>query len=40
MELLKKAGVDLTQQSTVQAVVNHLDDLVTRLEQEMAKIKS
>lgn len=40
MELLKKAGVDLTQQATVQAVVDHLDDLVTRLEQELAKIKS
>ena len=36
MELLKKAGVDLAQPDTVRAVVDQLDDLVTRLEQELA----
>jgi oligoendopeptidase F len=36
MEQLKKAGVDLSQPDTVQAVINQLDDLVTRLEQELA----
>jgi oligoendopeptidase F len=35
MEQLKKAGVDLTQPDTVQAIVNQLDDLVTRLEGEL-----
>jgi oligoendopeptidase F len=35
MELLKKAGVDLAQPGTVGAIVNQLDDLVTRLEQEL-----
>jgi oligoendopeptidase F len=39
MELLKKAGVDLSQPDTVQAVVNQLDNLVTRLEQELASVK-
>ena len=29
MELLKKAGVDLSQPDTVRAVVDQLDDLVT-----------
>ena len=38
MELLKEAGVDLTNPETVQAVLRQLDDLVTRLEQELAKI--
>jgi oligoendopeptidase F len=37
MEQLKKAGVDLSQPDTVQAVVNQLDDLVTRLEAELAR---
>jgi oligoendopeptidase F len=32
MSLLKRAGVDLSEPSTVQAVVQHLDKLVTRLE--------
>jgi oligoendopeptidase F len=32
MTLLKAAGVDLSEPSTVQAVVDQLDDLVTRLE--------
>jgi oligoendopeptidase F len=36
MELLKKAGVDLSQPDTVAAIVNQLDDLVTRLERELA----
>jgi oligoendopeptidase F len=39
MELLKKAGVDLSQPDTVRAVVNQLDDLVTRLESELASVK-
>jgi oligoendopeptidase F len=33
MTLLKRAGVDLSQPETVRAVVEQLDDLVTRLEQ-------
>src|SRR6476469_7942949 len=36
MEQLRKAGVDLSQPDTVRAVVDQLDDLVTRLEQELA----
>lgn len=36
MELLRKAGVDLSQPDTVLAVVDQLDDLVTRLERELA----
>jgi oligoendopeptidase F len=35
MELLRKAGVDLSQPDTVLAVVDQLDDLVTRLEREL-----
>jgi oligoendopeptidase F len=35
MEQLKKAGVDLSQPDTVQAIVSQLDDLVTRLEEEL-----
>jgi oligoendopeptidase F len=35
MELLRKAGVDLAQPDTVRAVVEQLDDLVTRLEHEL-----
>jgi oligoendopeptidase F len=38
MELLKKAGVDLSQPDTVKAIVNQLDDLVSRLEQELANV--
>jgi len=38
MEQLRKAGVDLSQPDTVRAVVDQLDDLVTRLEQELAKL--
>ena len=39
MELLKKAGVDLTQRATVQAVIDQMDELVSQLETEAAKIK-
>jgi oligoendopeptidase F len=38
MELLKKAGVDLTQPETFQAVIEQVDKLVTRLEEELAKL--
>jgi oligoendopeptidase F len=37
MEQLKKAGVDLSQPETVQAIVNQLDGLVTRLEEELGR---
>ena len=37
MEQLKKAGVDLSRPDTVRAVVDQLDDLVTRLEAELAR---
>ncbi|UCC45832.1 MAG: oligoendopeptidase F [Candidatus Zixiibacteriota bacterium] len=38
MEQLKKAGVDLSDPATIQAVVDQLDDLVTRFEAELAKL--
>jgi oligoendopeptidase F len=38
MELLKTAGVDLSQPDTVRAIVNLLDGLVTRLETELARL--
>lgn len=38
MRQLQKAGVDLTQRATVQAVVDQLDKLVTQMEVEAAKI--
>jgi oligoendopeptidase F len=38
MEQLKKAGIDLSEPATFQAVVGQLDDLVTRLETELAKL--
>ena len=38
MAQLKKAGVDLTQRATVQAVVDQLDALVSQLEVEASKI--
>lgn len=38
MELLRTAGIDLSQPDTVQAVVEQLDGLVTRLEQELARV--
>jgi len=39
MNELKKAGVDLTQGATVHAVVDQMDELVSQLETEAAKIK-
>ncbi|MFT3870261.1 MAG: oligoendopeptidase F [Nibricoccus sp.] len=39
MEQLRKAGVDLSQRETIQAVIDQMDELVTRLEAEAAKIK-
>jgi oligoendopeptidase F len=38
MELLRRAGVDLSQPDTVRAIVDQLDDLVSRLERELAKL--
>lgn len=38
MEQLKKAGVDLTQRETVQAVIDQMEELVTQLEAEAEKI--
>lgn len=38
MEQLKKAGVDLTQRATIQAVVDQMDSLVSQMEVEAAKI--
>jgi oligoendopeptidase F len=38
MVQLQKAGIDLSQADTVRAVVNQLDDLVTRLEQELERM--
>ncbi len=38
MNQLKKAGVDLTQRTTVQAVIEQMDGLVTRMEAEAAKL--
>ncbi len=39
MELLRKAGVDLSQPDTVLAVVDQLDDLVTRLDNELEALE-
>ncbi len=39
MAQLKKAGVDLTQRETVRAVVDQMDELVSRMEQEAAQIR-
>jgi oligoendopeptidase F len=39
MEQLKRAGVDLAQPDTVRAVIEQLDDLVTRLEKELAAVR-
>jgi oligoendopeptidase F len=39
MTQLQKAGVDLTQRATVQAVVSQLDRLVSQMEAEAAKIQ-
>jgi oligoendopeptidase F len=38
MEQLKRAGVDLTRRETVQAVIEQMDQLVTQMEAEAAKI--
>ena len=39
MTQLKKAGVDLTQRATVQAVIEQMDRLVSQMETEAAKIR-
>ena len=39
MTQLQKAGVDLTKRETVQAVVDQMDELVSQMEVEAAKIK-
>jgi oligoendopeptidase F len=39
MEQLKKAGVDLSKPETIMAVINRMDELVTLLEKEVAKLK-
>ena len=39
MAQLQKAGVDLTQRATVQAVVDQMDALVTRMEAEAATVR-
>lgn len=38
MKQLQKAGVDLTQRATIQAVIDQLDQLVSQMEAEAAKI--
>lgn len=40
MRQLQRAGVDLTQPATVQAVIDEMDDLVGRMEAEAAKIQA
>jgi oligoendopeptidase F len=39
MAQLKKAGVDLTQRATFQAVIDQMDRLVSQMESEAAKIR-
>jgi oligoendopeptidase F len=39
MAQLQKAGVDLTQLATVQAVVAQMDERVTRMEVEAARLR-
>lgn len=39
MAQLKKAGVDLTQRATLQAVIDQMDQLVTQLEAEAGRIR-
>jgi oligoendopeptidase F len=39
MEQLRKAGVDLSQPDTVRAIVDQLDDLVSRLERELTNVR-
>ena len=36
---LERAGVDLTQRATVQAVIEQMDRLVSQMETEAAKIR-
>jgi oligoendopeptidase F len=36
MKQLQKAGVDLSQPDTIRAIIQQLDDLVSRLEAELA----
>jgi oligoendopeptidase F len=38
MELLKRAGVDLSKPDTVRAVIDQLDGLVSRLQEELARL--
>jgi oligoendopeptidase F len=38
MTLLRRAGVDLSEPATIQAIVHHLDGLVSRLEAELAAL--
>jgi oligoendopeptidase F len=40
LEQLKKAGVDLSQPDTIRAIVDQLDDLVSRLERELQAYRS
>ena len=40
MKQLQKAGVDLSQRETIQAVINQMEELVSRMEAEAAKIQS
>jgi oligoendopeptidase F len=39
MDQLRKAGVDLSKRETIQAVIDQMDELVTQLEAEAAKVK-
>ena len=39
MAQLQKAGVDLTRRATVQAVVEQMDALVSRMEAEAARLQ-
>jgi oligoendopeptidase F len=39
MEQLRRAGVDLSRPDTVRAVVEQLDGLVTRLEEELRRME-
>jgi oligoendopeptidase F len=39
MEQLKKAGVDLSKPETIKAVISQLDEMVTLLEKELAKVE-
>ena len=39
MTQLKKAGVDLTQRATIQAVIDQMDRLVAQMESEAAEIR-